>query len=255
MYSRLVLNTGKVLKQRLIKMLWVPLAKQDFSLWVKTSSSSDPDELSKPNYVRGGRLLTFVLWWNYSAGCGCEVEIICVLLHQQYSCEVHFCSGKVILDTGGVDELSFLDINLKEQIFAFPRGKNGIRECFVINNYVLSTFSRLPHDAEQDQCSAGSGCSHWPVACVSLRSTLTTWQQGQNLGFKTLKCSVGAVELLNRQFLWAVAALQTWATFSVQRVCCPAATCKVASHSSLEGDFGPCCCEGCCGHWFPGTDC
>lgn len=190
MYSRLVLNTCTVLKQRLIKMQWVPLAKQDFSLWVKTSSSSDPDELSKMNYVRGGRLPTFFLWWNYSSGCGCEVEI-CVLLHQQYSCWVHLCSGKAILDTGGADDLSYLDVNLEEQISAFPRGKNVIRECFVINPYLLSTFSRFPHDAEQDQCSAVSGCSHWPVACVSLRITMTMWQQVQNLQFKTLKCPVG----------------------------------------------------------------
>lgn len=75
------------------------------------------------NYVRGGKLLTFVLRWNYSSGCECEEEIICVLLHQQYSCWVHFCSGKAILDTGGADELSYLDVNLEEQISAFPRGK------------------------------------------------------------------------------------------------------------------------------------
>lgn len=56
--------------------------------------------------------------------------------------------------------MSHLDVNLEEQISAFPRGKNMIRECFVINHNLLSTFSRFPQDAEQDQCSAVSDCCH-----------------------------------------------------------------------------------------------
>lgn len=34
--------------------------------------------------------------------------------------------------------MSHLDVNLEEQISAFPRGKNMIRECFVINHNLLS---------------------------------------------------------------------------------------------------------------------
>lgn len=144
MYFRLVLNTCAVLKQRFIKMHWALLPKRDFSLRVKISSSSDPDELSKLNYVRGGGLLTFVLWWNYSSVCGREMEIIWVLLRQQYSCWVHFCSGKALLDTGGAADLISLDVNPEEQRSAFPRRRKKVRVHFVINQYLPSTFFKVP---------------------------------------------------------------------------------------------------------------
>lgn len=72
------------------------------------------------------------------------MEIIRVLLRQQYSCWLRFCSGKATLDTGGADDLLHLDVNLEEQLSAFPRRRKKIRVPFVIKQYLLSTFFKVP---------------------------------------------------------------------------------------------------------------
>lgn len=188
-------------------MHWLPLAKLDFTLRVKISSFSDPDELSKINYVRGGGLLAFVLWWNYGSVCGCEMEIIWVLLHQQYSCWVHFCSGKAILDTGRADDLIYLAVNPEEQLSAFPRMRNKIRVHFVINQYLLGTFFNVPTEywwmnLMQIRTSAVLSLVAPTNLSVNALSTKTMWQQDHNLGFEALKCPIGASQMAEQAGLW-----------------------------------------------------